>query len=169
MRETLWILETARAESQRKGLSLPFPVIAALRARLKYTSPRLLPDVSPSSDNCSSLPLATVRGARRCGKAVFPGGHTYEGEWHGGQRCGFGEFRTAGGDVYIGEWRDDAVHGEVPMPYMVRYRIMTMMQLRAVPSSGEGRAVGWTFASKRKRGATGIDSSGISRPREERV
>jgi hypothetical protein len=56
-----------------------------------------------------SLPACPQRSV---GKATYPGGHTYEGEWLEGLRSGFGDFRSAEGDRYEGEWRDDVVHGE---------------------------------------------------------
>ena len=60
------------------------------------------------------------RRSLRFGQATYPEGHRYEGEWHQGQRCGFGEFWTQSAGEYAGEWKDDVMHGEWRecMPYL---------------------------------------------------
>ena len=49
----------------------------------------------------------------RFGRATYPGGLRYEGEWHRGQRSGFGELWSPSAGEYAGEWRDDKMHGEL--------------------------------------------------------
>jgi hypothetical protein len=41
----------------------------------------------------------------------FPDRSFYEGEWRHGLREGQGTFRSKGGHVYSGEWKENVLHG----------------------------------------------------------
>lgn len=42
---------------------------------------------------------------------TFPDGDSYEGDWFEGKREGFGTHRQADGIVYVGEWKNNQIHG----------------------------------------------------------
>ena len=71
--------------------------IASLLARHTLTLPAL---------RCTSLLVR--RGTFVCKE----GGYTYEGDWAQGRKQGRGSLRFPSGDTYLGEWHDDARHGE---------------------------------------------------------
>ena len=44
------------------------------------------------------------------------GGSVYYGQWeggkYGGRRCGYGTMTWVSGSKYVGEWKDDKMHGQ---------------------------------------------------------
>lgn len=45
------------------------------------------------------------------GPFKYPGGATYQGQYHQGLRCGLGEEIDLGGNQYLGNWKNDLKHG----------------------------------------------------------
>ena len=43
---------------------------------------------------------------------TYPDGTSYEGEWEGGKRHGYGIWTRPDGTKFVGEWADDKPHGE---------------------------------------------------------
>ena len=45
------------------------------------------------------------------GRATYPNGGEFQGEFEAGMRSGWGVMHFEGGDVFSGFWADDKIHG----------------------------------------------------------
>ena len=42
---------------------------------------------------------------------TYPDGNSYDGDWVEGKKEGFGTYRWANGQVYVGEYKNNKQHG----------------------------------------------------------
>ena len=64
------------------------------------------------------VPIGLNDVALRCAKRLS--GTMYSGQWVEGVRSGYGCELTGDGDLYVGQWHNDSMHGYVSMHRLPR-------------------------------------------------